>query len=149
MSDEVDTTRTLRKKAWTLVLVTAAICLVLLSSCGVEAPRPEGPPPDSLGAGLESTGGTLVEWGLIVGGLALVACFLPVLSPFSKFSSVIAEFGFGAALVGGVYLFITEHPWMVLLACVATAVAWGVYRRDLILRWYDRARRVLPLNKKD
>lgn len=142
-----------RFNAWcdrhqTLVFVLTMGCAILLAlialsgcfSAGSVRPPTEPIPGAETGLGteLESIGGWFTRLGLLVAGLALVACFLPILLPFRPILVVVGEAAGGIALVGGLFVWLSDHVWLVVLACVLTGLAWAYLRRRSLRRWLDR-----------
>lgn len=128
-----------------VILCLLATIATLIWGCAEarpEAPQPQGPgPATGLGAGLVHTGGLLVKWGLWATGLGLVlrvagAFFVPVLKPFCTILGDIAEIGAISAVVGAAFIWIADYTWLVGVACAVAGLAWLVYRRAVLVRWY-------------
>lgn len=128
-----------------LLSVILALTLVLLalalSGCSTfsRGSLPEqAAPGHGLGTQLASVGGYFTWVGLVVAGLALVACCIPILAPFRPSLIVVGEFAGGSALVGGFFVWLADNIWLVVVSCVLTALAYAWYRRAWLRRWLDR-----------
>lgn len=136
-----------------LALLLTIIVLAACDSRTTPSPQQLGPESRGLGAQLGSIGGTILSTGLWATGLGLVAriagvFFVPILAPFSGFLGDIIEIGIIAAIVGASFVWLSAHTWLVVLACVVTALAWGYMRRATILRWFNRTMGVCSLLRK-
>lgn len=98
----------------------------------------DGQPEYGLGAQLASVGGYFTWIGLIISGLALVACIVfPIARPIAILAG---EAGGGAALVGGLFVWLADNIWLIVLSCVVAGLGYAWYRRALLLRWWTHLR---------
>ena len=139
-----------RNERAAITVVLLLLCLmvvVLLSGCFSEPRGPVQPCESAQVDGLKDQLGSVGEWfvciGLLACGLGLVArfaaiLFVPSIARFVDLFGDIAELGFLAAIVGGLFVWLSTHFWVLVLACVLTALAWAWWRRAAIRRWLDR-----------
>jgi hypothetical protein len=115
-------------------LVVFCASLMLLG-CG--SPRPLAPiEPVTVGASFAGLGNTLVWTGGIVAvaGIGLRLAF-PIIAPLAI---VIVECAAGCSAVGGVFIWLGNNTWALVVGCCATVAAWVWYRWPSIRRWLDR-----------
>jgi hypothetical protein len=134
--------------AFIAILLFLLAVTLLLTSCGTpRGPLPPGSVESAEPAGLASQLATIGDWfiyiGLLVAGVALVARIagswcVPFLAPFVSVLGDVAELAIIAALVGGIFVWLSAHFWILVLASILTALAWAWLRRAAIRRWLDR-----------
>ena len=125
-----------------IVLCIIALAVFALVGCNDARSLPPGAHENSdgtisygLSAQLAEVGGYFTWAGCIVAGLAVLACIFPLARPIAF---IAGEIGTGSALIGGLFVWLSENIWLVVLSCFVAALAWAWYRRAWLRRWLDR-----------
>jgi hypothetical protein len=136
---------------WFIILILAATVAIALSGCGLFT-RGELPPGEAerigLSATLSSLGQEFLFWGGLAFGAALVVRLLLALSftnPLTALLSripgvtglvtLIVETGAVTCLVGGFFVWLSYHPYVLIGTCVVTGLAWVEYRYHPLRKW--------------
>lgn len=123
-----------------IVIITMFVCLFLLTGCGGDARGGVHHTTDTeqtIGFfdHLADVGSIFTWWGLIVSGLAIVgAIIFPVARPIL---TLIGEGAGGLSVIGGAFLWLSEHPILVVLSLILAGLAYAYWHIAGRRMWLD------------
>ena len=82
--------------------------------------------------------GVAARFALAFSFLNPLAALLSRLPGVSGIATGIAELGAVSVACGLAFAWLGQNPWLMVAASAAALVAWGWYRRAVLLRWVSR-----------
>lgn len=127
-----------------IIVLTAIIFLV---GCGEPRPLEPVPAPEpGVGDQLRELGSLFLFWGGIALGLGIIArialsvavpaaltALIPGIVPGT--ASLVAQGGAASVACGAAFTWLADYLWLVVLACLATGLAWAYLHRDKLRGW--------------
>jgi hypothetical protein len=129
------------------ILLLTALALLCGCACGVR-PRPSGGDGPSVAAELASLGVWFLWAGAIVVVLGVAArAYFASAPPIAAFAVLAAEIGAAAFAFGICSIWVADHPWLLPVTGVATALAFAFRYRNRIRRWLHLGPSPVPSNE--
>jgi hypothetical protein len=138
-----------KKDFLTAVFLAVLVLFTIVMMVGCGEPRPLEPvpaPEPGVGDQLRELGSLFLFWGGIALGLGIIArialsvavpaaltALIPGIVP--GIASLVAQGGAASVACGAAFTWLADYLWLVVLACIATGLAWAYLHRAKLRSW--------------